>query len=91
MDWLQKHKTYQYRQFDKNGVLSLDTRAIMPSVTLPNLTSHLTGSGPEQHGVDSNSCTLKKHSLPAIAQDNEGYYPSIFKILKDKVPNLKIG
>ena len=34
-----------------DGSLSLDTRVVMPSVTLPNWTSHLTGSGPEQHGV----------------------------------------
>ncbi len=26
----------------------------MPSVTLPNWTTHLTGSGPEQHGVLGN-------------------------------------
>ena len=30
-----------------DGSLSLDTRVVMPSVTLPNWTSHLTGSGPE--------------------------------------------
>ena len=36
------------------GVVSLNTRNVMPSVTLPNWTSHLTGSGPEQHGVISN-------------------------------------
>ena len=33
------------------GALSLTTRVVMPSVTLPNWTSHLTGSGPEQHGM----------------------------------------
>ena len=36
------------------GVLSMQTRVVMPSVTLPNWTSHLTGSGPEQHGVVDN-------------------------------------
>ena len=33
------------------GTLSMSTRVVMPSVTLPNWTSHLTGSGPEQHGL----------------------------------------
>ena len=28
------------------GAFSLDTRVVMPSVTVPNWTSHLTGSGP---------------------------------------------
>ncbi len=76
-------------QLMKNGVLSLDTRTVMPSVTLPNWTSHLTSSGPEQHGVNSNGWTLDKFKLPAIDTDSEGYYPSIFKILKDKISNMK--
>ena len=36
------------------GALSIQTRVVMPSITLPNWTSHLTGSGPEQHGVVDN-------------------------------------
>jgi len=72
-----------------DGLLSLTTRPVMPSITMPNWTSHLTGSGPEEHGVTSNAWTLAKNPLPPIAKDEEGYYPSIFKVLKDKVPNSK--
>lgn len=72
-----------------NGVISFTTRAVMPSVTLPNWTSHLTGSGPEQHGVDNNGWTLDKKVLPPVVQDEDGYYPSIFKILKDRSPKTK--
>lgn len=43
------------------GALSLSTRCAMPSVTLPNRTSHLTGSGPEQHGATDNAWTMEKH------------------------------
>lgn len=57
------------------GVLSTKTRVVMPSVTLPNWTSHLTGSGPEQHGVTNNAWTVSKHKLPAIE-----------KIMKDIIP-----
>lgn len=71
------------------GALSLETRVVMPSVTLPNWTSHLTGSGPEQHGVVDNSWKIDNIKLPAIETDAEGYYPSIFKILKDRLPNVK--
>lgn len=35
------------------GALSLTTQVVMPSATLPNWTSHLTGSGPELHGEES--------------------------------------
>jgi predicted AlkP superfamily pyrophosphatase or phosphodiesterase len=72
-----------------DGILSLTTRNVMPSVTLPNWTSHLTGSGPEQHGVLTNGWEIDKVVLPAIDKDSEGYYPSIFKILKEDIPNVK--
>ena len=71
------------------GALSTETRVVMPSFTLPNWTSHLTGSGPEQHGVVNNSWTLSKHKLPAIETDADGYYPSVFKVLKDANPRIK--
>ena len=71
------------------GVLSLQTRVVMPSVTLPNWTSHLTGSGPEQHGVVDNSWEITKFKLPAVEKDRSGYYPSLFKVLKDNLPDVK--
>ncbi|RFM29778.1 alkaline phosphatase family protein [Deminuibacter soli] len=74
-----------------NGAISLTTRPVMPSVTLPNWTSHLTGSGPEEHGVTANDWLLDKHPLQPIAQDADGYYPSIFKVLKEQVKNVQIG
>lgn len=73
----------------KEGVISLKTRTVMPSMTMPNWTSHLTGSGPEQHGVVNNNWTLDKHELPPIVHDADGYYPSIFNVLKGQVPQVK--
>jgi predicted AlkP superfamily pyrophosphatase or phosphodiesterase len=72
-----------------DGILSLDTRNVMPSVTLPNWTSHLTGSGPEQHGVTDNKWELDSCKLPPAETDSKGYYPSIFKVLKEQVPGIK--
>ena len=71
------------------GALSLTTRVVMPSITLPNWTSILTGSSPEQHGVVDNSWELNKFILPPIEKDTEGYYPSVFTVLKNNVPNVK--
>lgn len=71
------------------GALSMTTRVVMPSVTLPNWTSHLTGSGPEQHGVVDNSWQIDKFKLPAVVNDNEGYYPSVFTVIKEQMPNVK--
>lgn len=73
------------------GTYSLTTRPVMPSVTLPNWTSHLTGSGPEEHGVTGNDWTVSKHALDPIDKDADGYYPSIFKILKEQVRGVKIA
>ncbi len=71
------------------GALSLDTRVVMPSVTLPNWTSILCGSGPEVHGVVNNSWKIDKHVLPSVKADADGYYPSVFQILKENVPSVK--
>lgn len=77
------------KELMSEGVLSLTTRSVMPSVTLPNWTSHLTGSGPEEHGVVNNQWTLAEHELPAMETDEAGYFPSIFKVVKDQIPGVK--
>lgn len=89
VDGYLKAKTPNLDALMAEGALSLDTRVVMPSVTLPNWTSHLTGSGPEQHGVVDNSWEITKFTLPAIETDNQGYYPSVFKVLKDTLPGAK--
>ena len=85
----QQAKTPNLDALLASGVLSLDTRVVMPSVTLPNWTSHLTGSGPEQHGVVDNGWTLAKHKLPSVETEADGYYPSVFKVLKEANPHIK--
>lgn len=89
VDGYLKAKTPNLDALMADGSLSLDTRVVMPSVTLPNWTSHLCGSGPEQHGVVDNSWEISKFKLPAIETDNQGYFPSVFKVLKDALPKAK--
>lgn len=89
VDGYLKAKTPNLDALMAEGSLSLETRVVMSSVTLPNWTSHLTGSGPEQHGVVDNSWEITKFTLPAIEKDSAGYYPSVFKILKDTIPTIK--
>lgn len=72
-----------------DGVISLTTRTVMPSVTMPNWTSHLTGAGPEQHGVFNNAWEKEQHPLDPQEVDEDGYFPSIFKVLKDQIPHAK--
>lgn len=88
-----KAKTPHLELLMERGAFSLDTRVVMPSVTLPNWTSHLTGSGPEQHGVFNNDWTLEKagakSACPPVRKDGEGYYPSVFQILKERLPSCR--
>lgn len=74
-----------------DGALSKHTRAVMPSVTLPNWTSHLTGSGPEQHGVTDNAWTIDSKILPPAETDEDGYYPSLWQKLRENVPDVRLA
>ena len=75
----QKSKHPSIDALMNDGVLSLNTRCVMPSVTLPNWTSHLTSGGPEQHGVTSNRWRIDNQKLPPIEKDDLGYYPQFSK------------
>ena len=85
----QKANTPNLDALMAEGAFSLTTRVAMPSVTLPNWTSHLTGSGPEQHGVVNNGWKIDKFVLPAVETDTDGYYPSVFTILKEQMSEIK--
>lgn len=89
VEGLRQAKTPHLDTLFAEGVLSTKTRVVMPSVTLPNWTSHLTGSGPEQHGVADNAWTIDKYKLPSIEKDVDGYYPSVFSVLKQAMPQAK--
>lgn len=89
IEGLQAAKTPFIDELMHEGAYSLKTRVVMPSITLPNWTSHLTGSGPEQHGVTDNGWEIDNYVLPPVDKDSKGYYPSIFKILKDQVPDVR--
>ena len=86
------YKTARHPNLDKlmkDGILSMNTRTVMPSVTMPNWTSHLTSGGPEQHGVTGNEWRIDNQKFPPIEVDQAGYYPSIFKMVKEQVPGIK--
>ncbi len=85
----QKANTPNLDALMAEGAFSLTTRVAMPSVTLPNWTSHLTGSDPEQHGVVNNGWKIDKFVLPAVETDTDGYYPSVFTILKEEMSEIK--
>ena len=84
VDGLEQANTPNIDALIADGSASFTTRVQMPSMTLPNFTSHLCGAGPEIHGVVNNSWTKKHHTLDAVEVDEDGYFPSVFKVLHEK-------
>lgn len=89
IEGFQKANTPNIKQLMKEGACSLATRDVMPSITLPNYTSHMLGAGPEVHGVVDNSWDIDNQKIPAIETDEDGYFPSIFRVLKEYNPQIK--
>ena len=89
VDALKKAHTPYIDSLISSGAASFATRDVMPSVTLPNYTSHLLGAGPEVHGVDDNDWTVDHFRLPAVVRDEDGYFPNVFGELKKNVPGIK--
>jgi hypothetical protein len=75
----------------RNGALSLSTRAVIPSVSAPNWASHLTGATPQQHGVTFNGWTAYTSLIHPAETDPDGYYPSVFQVIKHQKPQAKTG
>ena len=73
----------------QNGALSIKTRGVMPTVSAPNWETILTGAGPEQTGVTKNGWTVKNHTIEPEVTDKEGYFPSIFTIIREQMPRAK--
>jgi hypothetical protein len=68
------------------GVISLKTRGVMPTVSAPNWATILSGAGPEQHGVTSNNWSLVNQGFEPSVKDADGYFTSIFTIIRKQMP-----
>ena len=87
----ERAKTPNIDKLIKNGAISLKTRAVMPTVSGPNWGSHLLGAGPEQHGITHNGWTTTNRTVIPTIEDNEGYFPSVFQIIREQIPEAKIA
>ena len=88
-DGLRQARTPNLDRLFARGVFSDTTRDVMPSVTLPNWTTILTGCGPEQHGVTANDWDRASPDLPCVAGAAGGYVPSVFSELKAQIPGVR--
>ena len=88
-DGFQKAKTPNLDELVRRGAISLSTRAVMPTVSGPNWSSHLLGAGPEQHGITANGWTVDNYSVEATKKDEDGYFTSVFTLISEQLPNTK--
>lgn len=89
IEGFQKARTPNLDELLSIGAISISTRAVMPTVSGPNWSSHLLGAGPEQHGITNNGWTVDNYTVDATIKDEEGYFPSIFSLIKKQLPKEK--
>jgi predicted AlkP superfamily pyrophosphatase or phosphodiesterase len=75
----------------KEGAFTLHARGVMPTVSSPNWASMIMGAGPEQHGVTSNEWEVAKAAIKPTTAGPEGFFPTIFSVLKSQRPHAKIA
>ena len=68
-----------------DGAVSLKARGVMPTVSMPIWGSILTGASPEQHGMTSNSWRKDNYTIDATLKDPEGFFPSIYTIMREQI------
>ena len=91
VDGLTKANTPTLDMFMKMGASSLKARGVMPTSSGPNWGSMLLGAGPEQHGITSNGWRVNDYSIEATIKDGDGFFPSVFDIIKKENPKAKLG
>lgn len=84
-------RTPHLKQLAREGALSIKARSVMPTVSSPSWGSILTGAGPEQHGMTSNAWLVNNYTIEPTTKDEDGFFPSIFTLLRHNMPNAEIA
>lgn len=88
---LQRASTPNIDELIRQGATSLSTRAVMPTISGPNWASHLLGAGPVQHGVTMNGWTPATTILTPTETDEQGFFPSVFSVIREQDPGAVTG
>ncbi len=75
----------------KNGAYTLNGRTVLPTSSSSNWASMVSGAGPVQHGVTSNSWERDSHILPPVVTGMENISPTIFSLTREQRPNIEMG
>jgi predicted AlkP superfamily pyrophosphatase or phosphodiesterase len=83
--------TPHLKQLAREGALSIQARSVMPTVSTPSWGSILSGAGPEQHGMTSNDWRLDNYTIEPTTKDEDGYFPSIFTLMRQNMPDAEMA
>src|SRR5207244_4506506 len=84
-------KTPHMHQLMREGAWTLHARGVLPTVSSPNWASMIMGAGPEQHGITSNDWQTNKFDIPPVVSGPGGIFPTIFGVLREQKPQVKIA
>ncbi len=73
------------------GAFKFNVRAVMPSSSTSNWNAMLCGVGPEISGVTSNDWEPGQYSFPPVVMTKNKYFPSIFNIIREQMPQAELG
>lgn len=75
----------------REGSYTLHARGVLPTTSTPNWASMIMGAGPEQHGFTSNDWQREEYPFGPVVAGREGIFPTIFSVLRNKMPKAEIG
>ena len=75
----------------REGAYTLKARAVLPTSSSPNWASMIMGAGPEQHGITSNDWETNKFAIAPTFLGPGGMFPTIFGVLRQQRPSMKIA
>lgn len=90
-DGIRQANTPNIDRLVAGGAATFRARGVLPTSSSPNWASMITGAGPEQHGITSNAWENGDFVLPAAASGPNGYFPSIFTLIRDQMPEAEMG
>jgi hypothetical protein len=90
-DGVRKAHTPNMHRMMQEGAYTLHDRSVLPTSSSPNWASMISGAGPEQHGVTSNSWERNDDGIAPVAIGDEGIFPTIFSVVRHGKPTAEIG
>jgi len=88
-DGIENAYTPNLHRLIHEGTSTMNGRAVYPTSSGANWSSMVLGAGPDQHGIDRNDWLLENRNILPIYEKPNGYFPSVFDVLKIKHPEIR--